>query len=618
MKNNIRQISFSLVIASFLGILVLSCEDYRMNKMVDDQIYFLEFGFVAKNIPTLEKSTLELYVIKSGVGQQGAEVYLDIDPDALAEYNAENSTSYMVLPPEYYTLKSNKLVFPKEGYKDFFQFDLDTDRISALQEDGDTYVIPCRLRVENSSIAFSSPERAILLVSPVVIEPYVEFVKQMDSMEYPFSVETVGYHFELRKTYDWSEEVRVEIDLDEALIDEYNAANNTSYTLLPSAVIDNMTPPFTAVIPGNGTTVNYHLNLVKEGFRDSKGNFLFGEFMLPLRITGVSANKINERKSVFLLQVSFSPTILNPLERWAKFNVGELNTFATGDEKTASGMLYQYGRNIPLPPTGNIPIVRGVTSPTDPGTWTNTNTLLLQPGSAAGNANWYSEVRTDLDSWKKVVAETNTASGVPSTYFGSNGGDPCPAGWRVPKINESYSMIYGGTVNFVTLTAANDVRENNIDLLGNNQVADYTADYKKIDATTVVALRFKNTVYASAFRYKLVDYPTAGSAHIEITAKLVPNSVTIGDVETFTGSDWADAEIRYIPIVGYRLHANGAVNSLANSGKETYFWVDQVTSHTQTISHGFVGWNASNLQFGTGMPRYRNTAICVRCIKDDK
>ena len=169
-KNVTNSLRFFSIVFLFMSL--VNCEDFRMNKMVDDQVYLLKNGFVEKKIYTLEKSTLDVYVIKSGVGQRGAEIELLINDDILQEYNLNNNTSYQVLPSDCYSLVNNSLKMEKDDYKVFFQFELNIDKIRELQEKSEeTFIIPCKLNVLSADISISDPKKSVALIAPTIIFP---------------------------------------------------------------------------------------------------------------------------------------------------------------------------------------------------------------------------------------------------------------------------------------------------------------------------------------------------------------------------------------------------------------------------------------------------------------
>jgi hypothetical protein len=214
-----------------------------------------------------------------------------------------------------------------------------------------------------------------------------------------------------------------------------------------------------------------------------------------------------------------------------------------------------------------------------------------------------------------------TAAGAPQSYLGNNGGDPCPKGWHIPTSQEARALMYDRFV-FGADIDKTDVEETDIDLYGENKSLTYKADYKKMDATTVVAYRFKETADATAFRYKLVDYATI-TAHIEVRAKVIAGS-SIDEIMGWGESDWVseDVVVRYFPITGYRLHYNSMTEQKTdNQGKEFYLWInnpfkstDANANRATTIS--FVGWNVNNKLFAGENPVARAMAVPCRCIKN--
>jgi len=325
--------------------------------------------------------------------------------------------------------------------------------------------------------------------------------------------------------------------------------------------------------------------------------------------------------SIVLLSITVmvyaQTTYVNPLERWASYNVQEVNTFATGEETTAPGKFFQFGRNMSFPTTGYVTIETGALTPQDARTWTSPSLLYPADPTTKAIANWYSEVRDDLNTWEKIVGETMLAPDVDMSYKGMNNGNPCPEGYHLPTINEAYTILKGSFV-FDQIVENLDVAEKNIDLYGDNNLADYVADYKKVDNNTVVGLRFKGTSNASAFIYQLVDYATA-TGHITIKAKAAGDA-TINDIAGWNEAAWSDAVVRHLPLSGYRLsYTNLSQQYISNVGKEVYFWLNTIdpTKRNYAMALGFMGWNATNRVFGTDyFSKSRDMGAFCRCIKN--
>lgn len=600
-----------------------ACTDTRMHNMVDDTVYLLKSGYVEETINSWEKSTYELYVIKSGVGQIAVDLKLVIDEQVLEKYNKEHGTTYKMLPKDLWSVNTTQMSLAKDAYRDKFSFDLKIQDIRTLQESSDdVYVIPCQLVSETSTFTFSDLSKSVAMLCPIIKSPYTSFALTTDSIGLsPLDGDVVDYHVELQSNFSHTDNLTVTVEPDNSLIADYNSEHGTAFVSLPQAILDQIGTQ-TVIIQANHASEKLRIQFPRKSFLKGT-NYMYGLYLLPLRIKTVSEQGIDPKKSVFILKVSFNEVILknNPLARWAKFNLAGVNLFAEGEEQTNPGSFFQFGRNVAFPASGDVTVETGVKSPADPKTWGNT---ILFPTNLSDRTklNWYSDIKDDLNTWAKNVNAAQTA-GAPNTYVGNNGGDPCPKGWHLPTRQEYGSLIYG---NFQFEKGVNktDVEEKDIDLFGTGKGQDYKSDYKEKDLTTVVAYRFKGTTNASAYRYRLVNYGAA-DAHIEIRAKIIVDS-SIDVIAGWSDADWEqnDVVVRYFPITGYRLHLRDnndlTTQKVDNQGKEFYMWIDYVTAANETaapaMDMGFVGWNANSKTLQGGSMHRRAMAIPCRCIEN--
>lgn len=614
LNNIIRTISHLIVLPTLTLAMLYGCEDSRMHNMVEDSVYLLKKGFVRENIALWKTSDMVLPVIKGGVGQSDASVRLKIDEQLLSDYNTENGTDYKMLPSDCYTLNRDILDFADGDYEKSFVFNLNLDKVRELNKTPDEYVLPCALEVLSAGDKVKVNTEPTFF-APAFMDAYVQFTKSTDKVLITSGDEEIkNYLITAEKIYPTENDLNITIELDESLIADYNQENGTNLELLPSAVYGGQNR-LTLTIPSSSEKESYILELHKSSFS------VAGKYLLPLRITAVSENSINPKKSTLVVEITFSLDMINPLARWAEYNIGELNKFAEGDPKTTPGSYFQFGRNIPFPAYGNLNIVTGTTSPQDPKTWGNA-ILYLEPLSSANNSkwNWYSEPLDELDTWKKIVNYTGQAVGVPSTYVGTNGGDPSPVGYHVPTWAESVGLIFT-QMKFTGTVTQGETIERGIDLLGDGKIANYTAEYKNVGTSKIVGIRFKGTMFESAYEYSINGYAT-NSAYVGIRAKNIYNGETLDDVLAWTEDDWNGAIVRYFPITGYRLHFNDRSSQVnSNSGKECYFWIDEVLKDSDTnlkraSLFGGVGWQAKNQAFSNGSAFGRDMASPIRPIKD--
>lgn len=266
--------------------------------------------------------------------------------------------------------------------------------------------------------------------------------------------------------------------------------------------------------------------------------------------------------ALIALNAGAQQVYVNPLERWAEFNVENLNTFATGDAKTAQGGYFQFGRNIPVG-AGLTPVREFISNLNDARVW-GEEFFFPTNQNAWHETTFLSSAHT----WTSIV---DAATDAPSKYKGSNGGDPSPVGWHVPTANESKVLIWSGIDLTKNHGTVQNKDEHTVDILGNNGTpipgqATAPADFLVIDNNTLVAHRFKGSLYESAFRWKL--HPD--EKYVEIAAKPAKGA-TIEQIKSDT-YDWSDAVVRYFPLAG-RISGYQAASNLHESNTHTYLWV---------------------------------------------
>ncbi|WP_298645859.1 DUF1735 domain-containing protein [uncultured Proteiniphilum sp.] len=295
-------------------------ESYRLHNMVDDQIYVLKPGLISEEMFLWDDYTYDFMVVKSGMGLQDAEVELQIDENLLAEYNISHNTNYQVLPQEYYNLKSKRLTFDKGEYRKSFQIGFDLDAILELQNSAEMqYVLPCKLSVLNASIGVADSARISSIIVPVIKRPYIQFDKNY--LEIPAvdltrlgvamdkrSQEEVQYFTEIEVNYPNRSGVAFTLEVDPALVEEYNEIHDTSFRLLPDAAYSFDKTQWK--IRADLTYQPLEFKILKQGLYQGDSP-LYGEYILPLRITSVSGHEINPEQSVLFVPVAFNPDILD-------------------------------------------------------------------------------------------------------------------------------------------------------------------------------------------------------------------------------------------------------------------------------------------------------------------
>lgn len=128
----------------------------------------------------------------------------------------------------------------------------------------------------------------------------------------------------IRTNYSNAEDVSFQIEVDPQLVTDYNTAHGTAYKMLPesSFTVDNKG----VILTGMKETfikIKYH----KKGLIPEEGTYLFGDYILPLRITSVSKYGISPDAASKLYTVKFQP---DPIDKKG-WSVIDFNNCCTQD-----------------------------------------------------------------------------------------------------------------------------------------------------------------------------------------------------------------------------------------------------------------------------------------------
>ena len=276
----------------YLGVLLLilnGCEDNRMNWMVDDKVYFINNDFQKEAIFNTGSATYRAAIYKSGVGQQPAEVSIVVDESLLSTYNEENGTQYKALPSAMYTMPAT-CSLSKDEERTYLEIKFDTQKIIDLQgEEVSEYVLPIRLKSENG-IAIDET-KSVLLLAPVVDQPCLIFdpfgnntVKKTVTAD---GLDDVVLTTTVKTNYENEDDLTFTVEVDPSLAST-GVAPSDSYILHAEEFS----------LPAGTNSKELSITIKRNAFVDKDGNWKFGDYVLPLRITSVSKYYTDETESV--------------------------------------------------------------------------------------------------------------------------------------------------------------------------------------------------------------------------------------------------------------------------------------------------------------------------------
>ena len=160
MKNLIIKIIMVVTSISFF----IACEDNSMAGMVKDKVYLVQSGVQEVYVNYRDFADYTVTVYKSGIGEQTANVSIEVDEETLKVYNEEENTSFEIIPDVCYSISKTNFDFSTStvSYKSLITFD--GDIIKRYQQRGEKkYVLPLKLHVDGNVDVNETSSRMILI-----------------------------------------------------------------------------------------------------------------------------------------------------------------------------------------------------------------------------------------------------------------------------------------------------------------------------------------------------------------------------------------------------------------------------------------------------------------------
>lgn len=287
--------------------------------MVDDSVYLKDSQLNIISVFNWGDFNYKLVVVKSGIGQRSASVELKVNEALLSKYNTENNKNYKALPSDYYEIKNSKVVFSKDDYLDNFEIIINSYKLRELLETtGQQYAIPCEIVLSNTSIQPAFEKGLYSIVVPEIKEPYIQFdktglVQPVINMN-PASENIVSNNSLVKINYfnSFGGDIRFTIDIDPQALEDYNASVSEDQQI-KDPVIHQDAVRFQKdswLISNKNNETYAFFDILKEAFFKD-GEYLFGNYILPLKLTTVNMFNINPAQRTQLYQVSFLPQNLD-------------------------------------------------------------------------------------------------------------------------------------------------------------------------------------------------------------------------------------------------------------------------------------------------------------------
>ena len=455
-KNKLLIIKTKMNVKYIYGIIIVvlamcvSCEDNRLDGMVEDQIYLLNHDFFNVDVFNFGEFTSNVVVCKGGIGQSSAEVELLVDQTLISRHNNNFGTSYQMLPSNCYTLSATKLLFETKDVRQVVTVTYNTKAIGDLP-DRDSYIIPLQMKV-GEGIDFDQ-DKQVLLIRPIYIEPVIFFPKFSTPSEMAVSAttDTSSYSFEVGINYRnliepfvW--DINFEIVPDQSILDEYNASSEKNLQMAPPESYS-LNREHWNIAKGK-TVKDVPVQFYRKKLIDQSGNYLFGDYALPIKISSVSNWYIDDQRDNMIMIMQFRPSQFDA----SKWKVIDWNSDITMDDQHADvnkkpdGMLTGTGWRskweTPLPDLPYYFVIDMLESRTI----THINIVFPSDEPSRGNVRaGIFEISNDNESWTKIADWTR-------------GTDNAPRMHRVPIASEN--QIKARYLKFVINTAISYVTGN--------------------------------------------------------------------------------------------------------------------------------------------------------------
>ncbi|MDR0505897.1 MAG: DUF1735 domain-containing protein [Dysgonamonadaceae bacterium] len=299
MKRTVFYLCALLPALAFLG-----CEDNRMQGMIDDRVCLLKSDYL--QVPVINFGVYEYPVVvsKGGIKDQEAVVSFKVNKNYLDEYNDLYDASLELLPEDCYKMPPT-LTIKGEELTGTVKIIFNTQKIYDLQQSKEHYVLPLEIVSENGIAIYSGKNYVILSV--IVEEATIGFYKSgfTTAMNFtPGDPDEIEGYTEIDLNYTVDHNVMFQLQVAADSLERYNQMNVSNYKLLPAdAYVLNQEE---WRVEAGEKTAKISYRILRNKLVNSMGAPNLDEYVLPLRISEVSAYKIHPLTAVQMLHFSYT------------------------------------------------------------------------------------------------------------------------------------------------------------------------------------------------------------------------------------------------------------------------------------------------------------------------
>ena len=304
---------------------LVACVDERDSQIPADGLGLSVFEPVEVSI---YEGGYRMAVLKSGKGSVPADVTAAYSAEALTAYNETAGTDYFPIEEGLFTLEGARAHFEAADFATPLNVTWDIDAVSAYMDGWAAYgvtdfAIPIALTEE--SIPVNDGRRlAILKVVRSVASVAVDLIEaQVD----PQAAETATLRFLVGLDRMVSQDVRLDLVIDNSLVSKYNEAHGTAWTAAPEGLLRLVSPSVT--IPANVLSQRVELVLDPAVL----GGESFDGFVVPVRLAGSDLRGLGIGEDVVYVVITPKKAEAYKFERlWGKYSLEDVwyNGFLTG------------------------------------------------------------------------------------------------------------------------------------------------------------------------------------------------------------------------------------------------------------------------------------------------
>lgn len=270
---------FELTSSMLVFLSIVSCVDDVDNDRSSGILSASQNGFTTLEVYDLGPlNKIDLSVSKAGLQDNGGTVTFTVEQSLLDSLNNADGTAYQLLPSECYTLENATYTVAPGGNRlvEGGTLTYDPHKIYNLCGfDKLKYVLP--LRVSSTGTPMN-PDRTAVLYGFIVKEAVVNLVSSGGSFVVEGGTTNPPMNLNTQVSFDNEWDLSVSFAAKDAdYVDNYNTANSTYYTLLPS----NLYTLSDATIAKGKTTGSSTINL-------QGGTLPPGNYLLPVSLSGLS------------------------------------------------------------------------------------------------------------------------------------------------------------------------------------------------------------------------------------------------------------------------------------------------------------------------------------------